>query len=330
METALHLRDRLADLGYSTLLQEFNIDELRAGVELDLPVGDAPEAPTALPIQWSFHGSTNGVLSYAGRAFEEDIPADGLEGRIALIERGDILFREKVRRVADAGAVAAIIFNNEPGLFLGTLYSQQSIPAVAISQSDGQRLLALLEQDELEAKVCVGTVSSPSRNVIADKLGSADNGRTVIIGAHYDTVADTEGASDNGSGLATVLALAEYITGRDYPFDIRIVLFGSEEMGMLGSSHYVDNMNEEEIENTVAMLNFDALGSGTRLETAGDPALTDQTHAIGSELGMHLGKFSEEPWASHGGASDHGLRFDAGITSTSPPTTSRASTQSFT
>ncbi|HBJ32396.1 MAG TPA: hypothetical protein DDY93_13630, partial [Dehalococcoidia bacterium] len=44
-------------------------------------------------------------------------PAEGLAGKVALIERGTILFEEKVNRVTDAGAVAAIIFNNGAGIF---------------------------------------------------------------------------------------------------------------------------------------------------------------------------------------------------------------------
>ena len=313
LKAADHLRARLDDLGYDTSLQDFSVNLLRAGVELESASGDAPDSPRAIPISLSIHGSATGILAYAGRAFAEDIPAEGLEGRIALIERGIITFEEKVNRVAEAGAVGAVVFNNLEGLFFGTLAKQSSIPAVAVSQSDGGSLLALIERGEVEATVWVGNVDSPSRNVIADKRGTSDDGRTVIIGAHYDTVADTEGASDNGSGVATVLTLAEYMAGRDYPFDVRIIFFGSEEIGLLGSNNYVDNMSEEEIENTIAMLNFDALGSGTRLDTAGDPALTDRTHAIGFDLGMEMGRFSEERWAGLGGASDHGPFRLAGI-----------------
>ena len=313
LKAADHLRARLDDLGYETSLQDFSVNLLRAGVELESASGDAPDSPRAIPISLSIHSSATGILAYAGRAFEEDIPAEGLEGRVALIERGVITFEEKVNRVAEAGAVGAVVFNNLEGLFLGTFFSQSRIPAVAVSQSDGGSLLALLEQGEVEATVWVGDVDSPSRNVIADKRGTSDDGRTVIIGAHYDTVADTEGANDNGSGVATVLTLAEYMAGRDYPFDVRIIFFGSEEIGLLGSNNYVDNMSEEEIENTIAMLNFDALGSGTRLDTAGDPALTDRTHAIGFDLGMEMGRFSEERWAGLGGASDHGPFRLAGI-----------------
>ena len=313
LKAADHLRARLDDLGYDTSLQDFSVNLLRAGVELESASGDAPDSPRAIPISLSIHGSATGILAYAGRAFEEDIPAEGLEGRIALIERGITTFEEKVNRVAGARAVGVVVFNNLEGLFLGTFFSQSSIPAVAVSQSDGYRLLALLEQGETEATVWVGDAPSPSRNVIADKRGAASDGRMVIIGAHYDTVADTEGANDNGSGVATVLTLADQIANRDYPFDLRIILFGAEEVGLLGSKYYVDNMSAEEKSSVIAMLNFDALGSGSTLQTSGDPALIAEASWVGRDLGMELGRFSEEAWASLGGASDHGSFRLAGI-----------------
>ena len=310
LEAAVHLQARLSGLGYDTSLQEFSVNLLRAGVELESASGDAPDSPRAIPISLSIHGSATGILAYAGRAFAEDIPAEGLEGRIALIERGIITFEEKVNRVADAGAVGAIIFNNIEGLFRGKFFSQSRIPAVAVSQSAGGNLLALLEQGEIEATVWFGDAPSPSRNVIADKRAAASDGRMVIIGAHYDTVADTEGASDNGSGVATVLTLADHIADRDYPFDLRIILFGSEEVGLLGSKYYVDNMSAEEKSSVIAMLNFDALGSGSTLQTSGDPALIAEASWVGRDLGMELGRFSEEAWASR---SDHGSFRLAGI-----------------
>ncbi len=313
LEAAVHLQGRLSGLGYDTSLQDFSVNLLRAGVKLDSRSGESPDSPRAIPISLSIHDSATGIVAYAGRAFEEDIPADGLEGRIALIERGVIMFEEKVNRVASAGAVGAIVFNNTPGMFFGTFANQSSIPAVAVSQSDGRQLLALIQQGEIEATVWVGDVDSPSRNVIADKRGTSDDGRTVIIGAHYDTVADTEGANDNGSGVATVLTLADHIANRDYPFDVRIIFFGAEEIGLLGSKHYVDNMSADEKSSVIAMLNFDALGSGSTLQTSGDPALIAEASWVGRDLGMELGRFSEEAWASLGGASDHGSFRLAGI-----------------
>ena len=290
LAAALHLRDRLIGLGYDTRIQDFPVVQMRAGVEIQTATaGAAPDSLRSLPINLSFAGSAEGVLSDAGGAFAGDIPADGLDGRIALIERGTITFEEKVNRVADAGAVAAIIFNNRPGLFNGTFSNPSDIPAVAVSQEDGRALFALIAAGEVTANVSVIGEEAPSRNVIGERRAAADDAPVVILGAHYDTVPDTEGASDNGSGLSTLLTIAAHTADTDYPFTVRIILFGAEEIGLFGSRHYVDGMSEEQVENTLAMLNFDALGSGDSLMVIGDSDLMAQAQTIGDGLGLDIG-----------------------------------------
>lgn len=64
-------------------------------------------------------------------------------GAVVLCERGNITFNEKVTNVEDGGGVTAIIYNNEPGNFFGTLGDGNSsnIPAISLSQEDGQELV---------------------------------------------------------------------------------------------------------------------------------------------------------------------------------------------
>jgi serine protease len=65
-------------------------------------------------------------------------------GKVVLCERGEISFFEKVSNVQNSGGVAAVIYNNEPGNFFGTLGDGNSsnIPAISLSQEDGQYLVA--------------------------------------------------------------------------------------------------------------------------------------------------------------------------------------------
>ncbi len=65
-------------------------------------------------------------------------------GKVVLCERGDISFYDKVMNVQNSGGTAAVIYNNEPGDFLGTLGDGYSsvIPAASISQELGQALVA--------------------------------------------------------------------------------------------------------------------------------------------------------------------------------------------
>ena len=298
LAAALHLRDRLIAMGYDTWVQDFPVVQTRANVEIQTAAaGVAPDSLRSLPINLSAWGAVAGAIADAGHAFEGDMPAAGLDGRVALIERGSITFEEKVNRVADAGAVAAIVFNNELGLFYGAFSNPSDIPAVAVSQEDGRALLALMEAGEVTANVSVAGEESQSRNVIGERRAAASDAPTVILGAHYDTVPDTEGASDNGSGLSTLLTIAAHTADTDYPFTVRIILFGAEEIGLFGSRHYVDGMSEEQIENTLAMLNFDALGSGDSLMVIGDPGLVAQAQTIGDGLGLDI-RIERGDWGS--------------------------------
>lgn len=85
-------------------------------------------------------GSASGALVDGGRC----LSAGSWAGSVVLCERGDISFFDKVANGEAGGAAAVILYNNEPGGFAGTLGEGNSstIPAVSISQADGQALLA--------------------------------------------------------------------------------------------------------------------------------------------------------------------------------------------
>ncbi len=73
---------------------------------------------------------------------EPDQFPNRIRGKIALIERGGgLYFHEKVRHAMDAGAIATIIYNHQPGTFAATLVGPSDwVPALAISRDDGLAL----------------------------------------------------------------------------------------------------------------------------------------------------------------------------------------------
>jgi subtilisin family serine protease len=89
-------------------------------------------------IEFSARGSATGTIVNGGRATS----VGDWTGNIVLVERGDISFYEKVRNVEAGGGLAAVIYNNEPGNFLGTLGAGNSsdIVAISLSQGDGSDL----------------------------------------------------------------------------------------------------------------------------------------------------------------------------------------------
>jgi subtilisin family serine protease len=99
--------------------------------------------------QLTFSGLTtsNGITAtiyYCGLGYPTNFPT-AVSNNIALIQRGTLFFSEKVSNATAAGARAAVIFNNTNGNFLGTLQTAGNwIPAIGLSQADGQTLLAAL------------------------------------------------------------------------------------------------------------------------------------------------------------------------------------------
>ena len=312
LAAALALEEHLETLGYETALQDFTVTGADAEVSFepapDLPPdGDGPQ-----PLVNSGEGTATASLVSVGRALEGDVPSGGLQGRIALIERGDITFQEKVHRVAEAGALAALIYNNEDGGFLGSMDDPSPIPALSLDRETGLALLELMNEGAVEASISVTHTASASRNVVAEKPGSGEG--IVIVGAHYDTVPDVPGANDSGSGVAGVVTVAGQIADREYPFTVRLVLFGSQA-GLAGSSHYVAAMSEEERANTLAMINFDVIGSGSALEAAGEDDLFRTVLALGWDLGASIVPTWSLPGLPTDAFSDHSPFAEAGIAS---------------
>ena len=289
------------DIGYEAQLQPFTFERLAAErpfLTLTLPEVRDFEA---LPMRFGAETTATGLLVHVGLAREGDLPETGLSGKIALVHRGEITFEEKVRRIQDAGALAAVVYNNVPDLFRGDLGSQADIPAVSVSEQDGESLLTLMASGDVVATVALSFASYASRNVIAEKPGTAGDGRVVVLGAHYDTVPDTQGANDNGSGVTVMMAIAREVAGASFPFTLRFIAFGSEEVGLFGSRHYVDTLSPDEVEDIVAMLNFDVPGSGEIVQVIGSFDLANKALAYAAASGIDVMRGSP----LEGAGSDH-------------------------
>lgn len=65
--------------------------------------------------------------------------------------------------------------------------------------------------------------------------------RILVIGAHYDTVAETPGLNDNASGLAVLIELMRLLDQHqcETEFTILFVAFDLEELGGIGSKYFV-------------------------------------------------------------------------------------------
>jgi len=101
--------------------------------------------------------------------------------------------------------------------------------------------------------------SKESKNLIAAKTGIVEDDATILITAHYDTVANSPGADDNGSGVCGLFMAMEILKNYDFENNIKIVGFDDEEAGLIGSTNYITN-GIEPLEKIEAVFNFEMIG----------------------------------------------------------------------
>ena len=222
------------------------------------------------------------------------------EGNIALIQRGGCAFAVKAANALEAGAAAAIVFNqgSDEGtqdVVLGTLGGEVDPDFVSIGM-DFATGLALAGDPDAEVTIEATTSVTPqtSSNVIADWPGTnPDN--VVMVGAHLDSVPEGPGINDNGSGSAAILEVAREIAANDIVTEntVRFAWWGAEESGLVGSDSYVfgdgdmlEGISDEEYERIKLYLNFDMVaspnfmrgvydGDGDAFELEGPPGSDD-------------------------------------------------------
>ncbi len=124
---------------------------------------------------------------------------------------------------------------------------EEGVPAAALAAPDADQLRRILAQGQ---PVTVRLVLTPrllpgtdSGNVIAEIPGRAEADEIVLAGAHLDSWDLGTGAVDDGAGVAIVMAAARLLLNQlaEPPRrTIRVVLFGSEEVGLVGARAYAE------------------------------------------------------------------------------------------
>ena len=280
-----YVKNRLKNAGYKVSEQKFDFPFFQetAAPELER-VSPDPKTFTTATFEYSGPGDVtakaqpvdvivpidpNSAPSTSNSGCEASDFAGFTAGNVALMQRGTCTFSVKAANAQAAGASGAIIFNEgQPGrteLLAGTLGGPDfSIPVLGLSYADGAELVENTRAGDTVVHVFAQTFSEvrSTSNVIADTK-KGDAAKTVVVGAHLDSVIEGPGINDNGSGTSTILEIAEELSeaGTKPRQKLRFAFWGAEESGLLGSTHYVAQLSDDELGQLYANLNFDMLGS---------------------------------------------------------------------
>ncbi|MGH1347485.1 MAG: M28 family metallopeptidase [Nannocystales bacterium] len=135
--------------------------------------------------------------------------------------------------------------------------------------------------------------SAQGTNIVGRLPATEPGGRTLVVGAHFDSVPGSPGANDNATGVAFVLALARYSSSIECrSHDVLFVGFDQEEVGLVGSEAYaaflVDQGEDILAVHTIDQMGWDQDGDrAIELERA-DEGLYEVYEAANASLGTPI------------------------------------------
>lgn len=99
-------------------------------------------------------------------------------------------------------------------------------------------------------------------SLIADKKGTLEPGKVIMVMGHIDSVGKSfAGADDNASGTAVALEIARVLKDYQNRKTIRFFITNGEELGLLGAHHYVRKLNgENRLSELELVINMDMVG----------------------------------------------------------------------
>ncbi|ALC89358.1 aminopeptidase [Bacillus sp. FJAT-18017] len=283
---------------------------------------------------WQMGAAPNGKISGEGVTAEvifveggtnlSDFPAD-TAGKIVVMARGASTadYRAQVNNAVAKGAAGVILQSlvgsrgNYGQTFNPSLIGKVNVPVFGAAFIQGEWIKEKLANGPVEMTLTAEQFSNlQSVNVIATKPAkSKDDGKQVILGAHHDSVVGAPGGNDNASGVGLMLELARVYKGYNTDKEMKFIAFGSEERGLLGARHYVNQLSQAEKDNIEAVFVPDMVATSygpaknlyAMTPDGSRNAVTDSTTAAGARLG------NSDILPGTFGSSDHVPFHQAGI-----------------
>lgn len=158
-------------------------------------------------------------------------------------------------------------------------------PSVMIQYDFAEKLMKY-DGHQITLAIKQKTEKKTAHNIIVDIPGKGKDKNLTLLVGHYDTVARSNGACDNGGGTVTLMKAAEHFSKHQPDRDLRIIWFSGEELGLLGSFAYA-RAHEEEVKQRLRLV--------INVDLAGDPIGRNVLFTLGTKelLGYASGLLKE-------------------------------------
>lgn len=326
-----YIKRRLREVGLANVREEaFEVATYRpVAARCELVGVRAPRLLSCVGLQFTGAGEIEAEAVQLG-ALETTVDLEralsrvgNVEGRIAVFKCPyPYLFAETL---VEEGVVAIIDISDAPGghichlnaMMYPALAAQPNgtrlpIPGVTVERNDAEYLIEHISISSRRVRIIHEADYELVRtaNVIGELQGIETPFERAVVGAHYDCQLEGVGASDNASGIGSLVEMARVLAGREHRRTLIFAAFADEEGGFRGSTQYC-RMHRETLNDTVGMVNVDAPGwAPSQRSLHADAAI----HKFALECAAPLGwSPDEEMDASVFPGSDHNPFIDAGV-----------------
>lgn len=276
--------------------------EVLSPVRKTLSVTTLPLSPATGP------GGLSGTLAdlWDGTPEQFEAAGEALEGGLLLTREGvpasyrrPVHRAEKFGRAVAAGAGAFLFAHPDPGCLEPTgcarFGREAEIPAAGLSFENAEFLRRLARRGPVRLRLFTAGQcrKGRSRNVVAEIPGSGRGGEFLVVGGHLDSHDISPGARDNAAGICVILEAARALARSGFKplHGVRFVAFGSEEFGLLGSTHHAGRLGPR-AKSLRLMLNVDSppqngtLGFQVQRAAAMGGTITALAKALGRDIAL--------------------------------------------
>ncbi|MFQ6052945.1 MAG: M28 family metallopeptidase, partial [Candidatus Bathyarchaeia archaeon] len=188
------------------------------------------------------------------------------------------------------------------------------IPGIGVSKETGSFIVRQMGRGPVRVRMTTTDEVNPAErswNVVGEIPGGELRDRLIVVGAHFDGHDIAQGAMDDGAGAVTIMEAARALAKHKGTLKrtIRFICFACEEIGVTGSTCYVDK-HRDELDSIDLMINCDGAGRGLRhgFRVSGPQELIGYLQSLADEIGYRM---RVEPSLS--AASDHWPFYMQGI-----------------
>lgn len=267
LKAANILADEIKDMGLEATIDPFKVDDAiisKAKFEVLEPYYQEYEATA-----YKCCGNANleGELVYVDDGTSK-VDMAKMNGKIVLVN--GYLRLDAYKRMVENGAIGFITFqgsllDKKDEADLDTRKLRKNLRACGLIPGMNLRVeaawdIVLRKASKVRLTIEQEDVEVTSHNVYTTIEGTEKPEEMIVFGAHYDSVPFSTGVYDNGAGSVIIMDILREFKANPPKRTVKFCWFGSEEVGLEGSKHFVKTY-EDEVKKTILMINVDVAGA---------------------------------------------------------------------